>query len=89
MPESLYGCPLMLPNITAEMKNTLLMLFLLLAAHASNAQRPENYPAPDQGPPEITFVNVLVYFVFPILIVALYILTRFNSARKRSRKLKE
>lgn len=64
----------------------LVYVLLLLVVLGVFAQQPENYPSTDQGPPEITFVNVLIYFLFPVLIVTAYIWTRSSSHKKRIRR---
>lgn len=62
---------------------TLLFLMTFLCTYA---QRPENYPDADQGPMEITFVNVLIYFVFPLLIIVAYFWSKRRSFKKRDRQ---
>ena len=57
-------------------------LFLLLFLNLY-AQRPENYPDVQQGPIEITFVNVLLYFVVPLLIIIAYFWSKSRSSRKK------
>lgn len=63
--------------------------FFLIIFLGTFAQRPQNYPDADQGPPEITFVNVLLYFVVPILIIVAYFWSRSRSFKKRNRKQSE
>jgi len=53
------------------------------------AQRPENYPPGESGPLEINFVNVLIYFVIPVVILAAYIWTRRISYKKRTQQKKD
>jgi len=61
-------------------------MFFLLTFLGTYAQRPENYPDIDQGPPEITFLNVLLYFVVPLLIIIVYFWSKRRSFKKRDRR---
>ena len=65
-----------------------LVLFFMFLPIAY-AQRPENYPDPDQGPPEITILNIVLYFVVPLLIIVAYIWTRRISYKKKTQQQRD
>ena len=51
-------------------------IFLELFLQETYAQNPTSYPTPDTEPIDINFVNILVYFIMPVLMVIIYVWTK-------------
>ena len=67
------------------LKNTLLQIILVFIAIAANAQIPDLLPSGETEPIELTTLNIVIYFVLPVVIFAIYFWYR-KSKRKNKNK---
>ncbi len=67
--------------------NTFILVVLL--GFSTFPQSPTNYPPVDTKPIELTPINIIVYFVLPVIIVIAYFLIRRYFRRQREKELEE
>lgn len=66
-----------------QIEYVLPLVMLILLQPSLIAQAPTHYPAQD-GPVNLTFLNILIYFVFPVVLVLLFLFwRRWSRNRKR------
>jgi uncharacterized membrane protein YozB (DUF420 family) len=68
------------------MKSIINYAILLLLLNIVVGQSPTHYPSPDADPINITFVNVLIYVLFPIAIVIGVIWVRRAKKKRNDKK---
>ena len=66
-------------------KKTLLQIILVFTAIVASAQIPDLLPSGDTEPIELTPLNIVIYFVLPIIIFIIYFWYR-KSKRKNKNK---
>ena len=67
----------------------LLIWSLVLKISPIIAQLPTHYPDPKSDPPELTFINILVYFVTPVLLILIWFFYRRSQRKKREKQKEE